>query len=242
MELAKVKKDFLLEEGTETSDGFAKPRVFQPSESFQYTDTRSGGTEASSSAFYSHEEGNKYLNIQEQEYKLKHTFRFYYWIIWTYLVAAIINLIVTIAGIISIPDFVKLNNLVLLLLNAAISVIVIVGVISAISARRSGEYEKNRLFIKSLFVTLFIIGFEILYEIFLISDSINFKSRIMIQLVLIATDIFLINQAKKMLDAYNQIKKMQDELVVQSYFSSPEKSNTPKNYSSPSPYQEIAVL
>ena len=83
MELAKVRKDQLLEDGTEISSGFAKPKFFQPTESFHYYDTRSGGE---SSAFYSHEEGNKYLNIQEQEYRLKHTFRFYYGVIWAYLV------------------------------------------------------------------------------------------------------------------------------------------------------------
>lgn len=98
----------------------------------------------------------------------------------------------------------KLNNIVLLILNALISVAVIVGVVSAISARITGDYEKNKLLITSLIITLAIIVFEILYEIFLVSDSINFKIRLLIQIVLIATNVFLINRAKKMLEAYNR--------------------------------------
>lgn len=97
----------------------------------------------------------------------------------------------------------KLNNIVLLILNALISVTVIVGVVSAITARITGDYEKNKLLITSLIITLAIIALEILYEICFISDSINFKLRLLVQIVLIALDIFLINRAKKMLEAYN---------------------------------------
>ena len=97
MELAKVRKDLLLQEGTETSDGFAKPRGLQATENFHSYDTRSG--ESGTSAFYSHEEGNKYLRIQEQEYKLKHSFRFYYWIIWTYFVTSMKEFLVTFSSL-----------------------------------------------------------------------------------------------------------------------------------------------
>ena len=107
-----------------------------------------------------------------------------------------------IIGVVQVPDFVATNKVFLLILNFLASTFVIVGVIYAISARLTGEYEKNKIFVTTLILALITIFFQILYELFLINDpeeKLNFKLRIFIQLILVSLDFFLIIRAKKML-------------------------------------------